>query len=109
MACLHTAERRTPGAARLDVTTLLSADADADRALLDAHGALRLCLLIRVCNAPFRTVPTADAKLRVGVEFAAPFGLLSLKHSNIAMADNGSARSKMLLAKYERKTKGPAA
>ena len=55
-------------------------------------------------------MPPADAKLRVGVEFAAPFGLLSLKHSNIAMADDGSARSKMLLAKYERKTKGgPAA
>ena len=47
-----------------------------------------------------------EAKLRVGVEFAAPFGLLSIKHSNLEMEDGGEARSKMLLAKYERQKKG---
>ena len=47
-----------------------------------------------------------EAKLRVGVEFAEPFGLLSLKHTNIDMADGtGEARSKMLMAKYEKKEK----
>ena len=43
-----------------------------------------------------------EAKLRVGVEFAAPFGLLSLKHTNIEMADGGEERAGMLLQKYER-------
>lgn len=44
-----------------------------------------------------------EAKLRIGVEFAQPFGLLSLKHTNLVLADEGQARSKMLLSKYERK------
>ena len=45
-----------------------------------------------------------ESKLRVGVEFAAPFGLLSLKHTNIEMADP-AARAEKLLKKYERKQK----
>lgn len=47
-----------------------------------------------------------ESKLRVGVEFAAPFGLLSLKHTNVEMADGGEARATMLLAKHERRSKG---
>ena len=43
-----------------------------------------------------------EAKLRVGVQFAAPFGLLSIKHCNLAMADGGEARGKMLLEKYDK-------
>lgn len=43
-----------------------------------------------------------EAKLRVGVEFAAPFGLLSIKHSNLEMADGGVARGTMLLEKHEK-------
>ncbi len=44
-----------------------------------------------------------EPKLRVGVEFAPPFGLLSLKHTNLEMADGGEARCDMLLSKYEKK------
>jgi len=46
-----------------------------------------------------------EPKLRVGVEFAQPFGLLSLKHVNVEMADGGDARASMLLEKYERSKK----
>ena len=54
-------------------------------------------------NGRLGTVKRYDEEqLRVGVEFAAPFGLLSLKHTNLEMADGGAERSKMLLAKYER-------
>ena len=54
-------------------------------------------------NGRLGTVKKYDeAKLRVGVEFAAPFGLLSLKHTNLEMADGGSQRASMLLEKYER-------
>ena len=43
-----------------------------------------------------------EAKLRIGVEFAQPYGLLSLKHTNLTLTDGGAARSKMLMSKYER-------
>ena len=58
-------------------------------------------------NGRLGTVAKYDeAKLRVGVQFAPPFGLLSLKHSNVEMADGGEARASMLLAKYDRQRKG---
>ena len=47
-----------------------------------------------------------EVKLRVGVEFAAPFGLLSIKHSNLEMADSGEQRADMLLQKYQRSKGG---
>ena len=57
-------------------------------------------------NGRLGTVKKYDeAKLRVGVEFVAPFGLLSIKHTNLEMADGGEERSRMLLAKHERKAR----
>jgi hypothetical protein len=44
-----------------------------------------------------------EARSRVGVEFAAPHGLLSLKHTNLEMGDGGQARSKMLLEAVEKR------
>lgn len=46
-----------------------------------------------------------EAKLRVGVEFAPPFGLLAIKHSNLELVDPAE-RSSMLLEMHERKPKG---
>ena len=43
-----------------------------------------------------------EAKLRVGVEFAPPHGLLSLKHTNVEVEDGGAARSAMLLKRASR-------
>ena len=48
-----------------------------------------------------------EGKGRVGVEFAPPFGILSLKHSNIANVPGGSAdRSKRLMDDLDKKSKG---
>lgn len=43
-----------------------------------------------------------ESSLRVGVQFAPPYGLLSLKHSNLEMVDRGEQRYAMLLEKVER-------
>ena len=43
-----------------------------------------------------------EAKLRVGVEFAKPFGLLSLKSTNLApLDDSGNERASMLMKGIE--------
>ena len=45
-------------------------------------------------------------KLRVGVEFPPPFGLLSLKHSNLAHIEGGAVeRSNRLLKEMEKRQK----
>ena len=45
-----------------------------------------------------------EKKLRIGVEFAPPFGLLSLKHSNVGHVEGGpKERSAILLAEVEKK------
>mmetsp|Transcript_22978 Transcript_22978/g.58470 ORF Transcript_22978/g.58470 Transcript_22978/m.58470 type:complete len:303 (+) Transcript_22978:103-1011(+) len=58
-------------------------------------------------NGRIGTVVKYDAaKLRVGVEFAAPFGLLSLKHSNLGNIEDGAAeRSSRLLKDLDKKGK----
>ncbi len=48
-----------------------------------------------------------EAKLRVGVEFAQPYGLLSLKHTNLAMVEGGAAaRTQKLFDDMDKKGKG---
>jgi len=48
-----------------------------------------------------------EARLRVGVEFAPPYGLLSLKHSNVVHLEGGAAeRSDRLLKDLEKRGKG---
>ena len=48
-----------------------------------------------------------EPKLRVGVEFPQPFGLLSLKHTNLGQAPGGAkARAKRLLDQVDKKGKG---
>jgi hypothetical protein len=47
-----------------------------------------------------------EAKGRVGVEFPPPFGLLSLKHSNLAHLEGGAVqRSNILLKEMEKRKK----
>jgi len=48
-----------------------------------------------------------EAKLRVGVEFAPPFGLLSLKHSNLAYVDGGEERAAAVMKMFEKKSPKP--
>jgi hypothetical protein len=51
-----------------------------------------------------------EAKLRVGVVFDPPHGLLALKHTNVGMMEGGAAaRSRALLDDLEKKGKGPVA
>lgn len=48
-----------------------------------------------------------EAKLRIGVEFAPPYGLLSLKHSNLVHCPGGAEeRSDRLLKDLDKKGKG---
>ena len=45
-----------------------------------------------------------EAKLRVGVEFPPPVGLLSIKHTNLEMPDGGKARADALVKKHADKS-----
>ena len=48
-----------------------------------------------------------ESKLRVGIEFAPPYGLLSLRHSNVAHVEGGAAeRADRLLKEIDKKNKG---
>ena len=75
-----------------------------------------LDLQVRACNLAAKpelngrvgvVVKYDEAKLRVGVEFPPPYGLLALKHTNVGMMDGGAAaRSRALLDDLEKKGKG---